>query len=145
MPLVGADVPNVIAPLPNALLAPLCKVPLFTNVPPLYELVLSNCQGFVPVLVTEVAAEPLLPITGLRKPFVTPVKIRPVATLGVRKPTVPVLLKVGGPVPEESMPPPGAPSENKRSVETVGPVYCRKPPLKTKLDAALLEAPMPLL
>ena len=35
-----------------------------------------------------------------------------------------------------------APKVNKRSLATAAPVYCSVPPLMTRLDAALDEAPM---
>ncbi len=52
-------------------------------------------------------------------------------------------LNVSGPVPEASIVPPLRPIEKSRSV-VAAPRYCSVPPLRTRFEALLVDAPMPL-
>ena len=59
-------------------------------------------------------------------------------------PIEPVLVRANAPVPEASIVPPAAVTENKRSMLAAAPVYCSVPLSSTRFVALLLEAPMSL-
>src|ERR1700730_9281326 len=88
-----------------------------------------------PLLSPIIAASVLLPV------FV-PVSVSVRAPLWLLKPIDPVLVRLSAPDPDASIVPPEVPTENKRSVETAAPVYCKMPPLRTRFVAALVDAPM---
>ena len=106
-----------------------------------------SVQVPVPFLVTLVAPV-LSPITAARvlAPVLLPVSVRVLAAVPPLKPIEPVFVKFTAAfdAPEASIVLLDC-NENRRSVLTAAPVYWSVPPLRMRLPAVLVEAPMLLL
>ena len=159
-PKVG--VPMALLP-PTETALPAANEPFTRNVPPktlvapVYVLALPRTHVPAPVLTTLVAPVPLLPTDGasVLAPIFVPVSVSVVGVLvkvncAFVRAIAPVLVKFSGPLPDAWFV--GAAVVvlvfivKCRPVLAVAQVYCSVPlPLRVKLPAPLLLAPMPLL
>src|SRR5262245_20621763 len=132
--------PSETEPLPREPLpppAPTCSTPLFTTVPPPYAL--APLKTHVPVPSLTSRPPPVSADASVLVSAVLPdnVSLPPWTT-------TPGLVKLSAPTPPEpagSIVPPLPRTVNRRSMLATAPVYCNVPPLNTRLDAALLDAP----
>ena len=105
-----------------------------------------NSQNPVPVFVTPTAPAPAFPMLKFRKtPDPVPVNVSVRAVPGLACPTNPPPLKKNCPSPGSRVPPPGPRVKSRLEMAVPVPVSRRVPPSRTRLAAALDDAPMGLL